>query len=455
MALCDQVIRFALYGMMFFLPIGPAWVESLTAFVILPYYIKRGILAYQTIQNSKTPLSLFAKIKIYLTSHIPQANPLRRPMGFFVLICFLSVIFSQYPHQSWSGFFGKLLQAVYIYFGVIETMNKRCHFQKAIGLFLLSSIVVNVSGVCQMVVGRGFIRGHLAGADGRIISSFDQANDYGGYLIMVVLMLLALLLGSFEKSLESKPKSGCLDKCFDLERIPVMLAILGILILAVFCLGYTFSRGAWVGVFLGCLYLSWQYRRVFYVPIVFVLLFAFVFGPKLVSKRNVSLISDNVRVSSTSAPEKESLLLVVQELKSFSGMGRRMFWQEAINIIKDYPVLGTGLNTYAKVAPKYKINWGGYAHNCYLQMAAEIGLLGLGIFIWIMTALYWGAGRAIAMTEDPFYRAVLTGGLAGLTGLFFQSFVDTDFYTIQLGNLLWLMMGWVLALGNLILRDRS
>ena len=126
---------------------------------------------------------------------------------------------------------------------------------------------------------------------------------------------------------------------------------------------------------------------------------------------------------------------------------RFTLWQEALNITADFPLLGSGINTYASIAPRYKLTevTGVYPHNCYLQMAAESGVLGLGAFLWILVALFKTSLVNVKRLDDKLYGAVLPGFLAGLFGLLIHSFVDTDIYSLQLGNLIWFLMGLVIA----------
>jgi len=104
--------------------------------------------------------------------------------------------------------------------------------------------------------------------------------------------------------------------------------------------------------------------------------------------------------------------------------------------------LGTGFNTYSKVGPTYARAGGGYyPHNSYLHMAAEIGLIGLACFLWILINLYKSGLRALKKTND----FLLLGLLASITAFLTQSFFDVNFYALQMATLFWFIFGLTLS----------
>ena len=81
---------------------------------------------------------------------------------------------------------------------------------------------------------------------------------------------------------------------------------------------------------------------------------------------------------------------------NFAIIERLAHWQAAVEMIRAHPWLGIGFGNYAAAYPAYAlIRWPnplGHAHNIYLNMAAETGLIGLLLYLllWIVIGLQTG-----------------------------------------------------------------
>ena len=71
-----------------------------------------------------------------------------------------------------------------------------------------------------------------------------------------------------------------------------------------------------------------------------------------------------------------------------AGKSRFVIWEGSLNLLKQSPLLGTGLGTYSLRYPPYRHpeddNFGAYAHNDYLQIWIEGGLPALVFLVFIM-----------------------------------------------------------------------
>ena len=121
-----------------------------------------------------------------------------------------------------------------------------------------------------------------------------------------------------------------------------------------------------------------------------------------------------------------------------------------MTIFMHHPIIGNGLNTfydnYMKVRQDDMRNkHGSYAHNCYLQMAAETGLVGLAAFLAFVTALLLKGFRSLRGIKDSFYYSIVLGAGLGLVAFLVHSAGDTNLYSLPLAALFWLSAGILMA----------
>ena len=92
------------------------------------------------------------------------------------------------------------------------------------------------------------------------------------------------------------------------------------------------------------------------------------------------------------------------------------------------PILGWGLGTFPTVYPKYRTfytnTFVNEAHDDYLQLLSETGLLGFVIMLWFVLTAYIGAARKLGnWTHDP-NGALGLMAMLGITGIVIHSLVD-------------------------------
>ena len=108
--------------------------------------------------------------------------------------------------------------------------------------------------------------------------------------------------------------------------------------------------------------------------------------------------------------------------------GRTHFWQVAWRIFTNYPILGAGLDAFGIAFPQYD-TWNGtfrveQAHNDYLQILADAGILGFVCIAAFIFLLFKKSPAVISTATDRFARGAATGALAGCFGILIHSFFD-------------------------------
>jgi O-antigen ligase len=139
-------------------------------------------------------------------------------------------------------------------------------------------------------------------------------------------------------------------------------------------------------------------------------------------------------------------------------------WEAALLGIRDRPVLGVGYGNDKKYTPEYRrqiseanqyqflIGPKTHAHNVYLQVAFELGFVGLAAYLYMWGAVfYWNwlwvkrAGQGC-----PWEQALLAGASCALMGSMVSGLFENNFFDAEVRTIVLVMMGLSLHAGLLI-----
>lgn len=328
----------------------------------------------------------------------------------YLAICALSIVVSDVPHVSSRALFSKWGQYLLFFVMVTDLAKRRPTIvRSALMVVACSSAFVALEAILQEVTGRGPFRGFPLSYYGRMTGPYKDPIDLATYLMVVVPLLMTYAM--------------------TVRRTGGRWA-LGLLLVALMgCFARTEALGAWIGLGAGLLAVSLfqaTVRRVSLLCLVVVVCFGGFYLHRVGRLNEVFSLQDVGKVD------------------------RLAMWQAALGMIRDRPILGHGLNTFMGNYLKYWV--GGerqprYAHNCYLQVAAETGIIGLIAFLWLLGSVLWRVweGLRVAITDQ---RLLLCGLLAGVFAFAVQAGVDTNFYSLRQAVLFWVMAGLALGLSE-------
>jgi O-antigen ligase len=107
---------------------------------------------------------------------------------------------------------------------------------------------------------------------------------------------------------------------------------------------------------------------------------------------------------------------------------RRYINRDGLRMFLKKPVLGWGLGTFPVVYPQFRTFYTNFfvnqAHNDYLQLLVEMGLLGFATMVWFLVTLYRRAIKKIANWTNEISGAVALACVLGLSGILVHSTVD-------------------------------
>jgi hypothetical protein len=391
------------------------------------YFIMAGI----AISNAMTSVGVGIVLGVWALRKICLREGLRSPKTLWALavVLFLgyaaSLLNSQYLGKSLYALFFKYGKYLLLMFAIEESVREK---RVAVGMALVACVAAMVlcwDAFYQFFSGRDLLLlrepGRLDVYYGtrefhfpRVTATFPAANTFASYLVPILMLALALsFFYANKKRGASWIKAGCLG------------SILAGLLL-------TFSRGGILACLSGVLVLIMLAKKkiLWLIPVIF--LAAFLAGKNLYGNRAAS--------ADAMDPTLQTRILMLQD---------------ATEMFRTHPWTGIGLNTYYKVHEKSRKSAlpPSYAHNTYVQMLTEVGIIGTASFLALL--IYWfGYGlRALRRSCDPEAKLLLSGVIAGVFGLCVASFFDNVLFEMLPATLFWILLGWGSALMRFIGKD--
>jgi O-antigen ligase len=201
--------------------------------------------------------------------------------------------------------------------------------------------------------------------------------------------------------------------------------LVGSLALLIAALVMTHTRGAWIGfaagaaLILGCR----QKRLLLALPVVAVAVF--LAAPEAV----------RVRIRSIIDPQ------------DVTARERLYMWGSGVQIVRDHPWTGVGINGVKSVYQAYKHpnavrDQRAHLHSNLFQIAAERGLIGVACWLWIWVAFYGQAWTIFRVRgpDTPRTSALVVGSLASITGFHVAGLFEFTFGDSEVIMLVYFLM---------------
>ena len=239
----------------------------------------------------------------------------------------------------------------------------------------------------------------------RAFSILGSPNALGSHMAMVASIALGLLMQE-----ENRRKQ---------------LLWLGAFGIMVVCLVFTGSRGAWLAFAgaIGIIGIIYD-RRILMAGIIFAAA-AVIFVPA-VSHRVTYLFTPEYMTKSASS-------------------GRISRWFEAYDQMRNSPIFGAGLGHFGGAVAKRHYNTI-YVDNYYMKTLAEMGLLGLSLFLWLIFRTLREGYNAMKKLNSPRLKFMAMGMFGGLLASVMHNAVENIFEIPYLNIYFWLIAGLLVAL---------
>jgi O-antigen ligase len=134
---------------------------------------------------------------------------------------------------------------------------------------------------------------------------------------------------------------------------------------------------------------------------------------------------------------------------------RMHIWRVTLSVIGHYLPFGSGLGTFGSAYTAFDTYSGmesvEQAHNDYLQVLADAGVVGLTIGLSFLYLLYIQARKSIRI-EDRFLRGVAIGAVAGCSAILVHSIFDFVLHITAIAVLFLTLVALIAASGRKYIR---
>ncbi len=135
---------------------------------------------------------------------------------------------------------------------------------------------------------------------------------------------------------------------------------------------------------------------------------------------------------------------------------RLRVWESAVNIIRDHPLTGVGLDQFLYVFRGQYIlpdAWQepnlSHPHNFILDFWVRLGILGVLIFLWLQLAFWRTARRVYSHQHNPLLLAATIGVIGSMVNLLAHGLTDNSVYVVDLSYVFVLLLGLIVNLSNI------
>jgi O-antigen ligase len=276
----------------------------------------------------------------------------------------------------------------------------------------------------------------LGGDFFRAYGTFEQPNPYAGYLGLMTALALGVVAeatrGRWAKLCARRRGGSDASQRFTdppacpSTTLPIRLFSGGAAGAMLFSLGASWSRGAWIGFAAAVLAIAialprttgWSVLLVGALVIGGVALCASGRLPVSFTSRLTSFVQDIRFEDVRGVPINDANYAVIERLAH---------WQAALSMFRYDLWTGIGFGCYEAAYPIFALtNWPialGHAHNYYLNLAAETGLIGLLSYLVLWGIVFWQTWR-IARRARGLTRGVSIGLLGAWTHLSVHHLLD-------------------------------
>ncbi len=415
-----------------------SWQELLIMVFIffISLYVNKNVVDFRIDQIMMLKLFIIIAVTLSMVELLARGridwhkSRVNIPILLLILVMTLSLINSNYFRISLNDYITFLFYFI-LYFFIRNNIPDKIELKSFIKIFYLTSFIVSLYTLIQYYGYDPYLKG-VAG----LSSTIGQKNWISNYLAMIFPIIFSFFL--LEKSKRNK------------NAYFIVLSVVYTTLMI--CQ----SRGIWISISLTAI-------LAIYIIFKFNLLKVFKENKRWLVLLLVTFLIITVIYSTDNPLNKSAITVTERAISTFDEQGsslyaRLLMWRTTLEMIKDKPIFGTGIGTfrmnyleyqaqYLKKNPNYLQYYlkAGEAHNEYLQMWAELGIIGLGLFLSIFYFIFHTVFNFYRRNKNGEDRLIILSLVTGITCFMIHSLFTFALHVPVLGAIFFTIVGLTIA----------
>ncbi|MEL6308651.1 MAG: O-antigen ligase family protein [Chloroflexota bacterium] len=332
---------------------------------------------------------------------------------------------------------------------LIMDLGRHRRWETIVGVLVASGITNALVGLYIFFGGSGADHLLINGQYFRAFGTFGQPNPFGGFLGLLVPIAVVMAWGYLMQGWQIWQAT----KKLAWGKLPFLLYYAGGAVVMLGGIVASWSRGAWLGFVVSMAVVAFCLPRKLWQSLL-------LSGSALTIVTGLwfgGLIPDSIQQRVLSSTEELFSFSDVRGVdittSNYAIVERLAHWQAAMNMTQEHPWLGVGFGNYEVAYAQFQlINWDfplGHAHNYYLNILAEAGIIGFlfyaGMWLCIVWVTWYGRQH-----PDVLMRSLVVGLMGSWAYLAFHSLLDNLYV-----NNVFLHLGVMLGLLALAYHQRN
>ncbi len=379
---------------------------------------------------------------IYKKRLVPRPTPVLLP--FFLVFISVQVLSLLVATSTADGLneISRWLITFFAYLVTTSVVKTRQQFWGLVFCLMIGTVLEGVLGILQTQLGIGAAGIEVSTALGRAVGTFVLPNPYGAYLehglpiiLAVWLMWLRVRNQSVREWLKSAlPATGQTRR--KLFQSYFALIFLGIgLLTGLLGVINSQSVGTWLGMLVAGVAML-AVRGLKATRLILLILAVVVLGYLAVQTELIPPKTFDRIASHTQELLPFDVTNVRVTPDNYAVVERMAMWQAGGNMFLSNPWLGVGIGNFTAVYNKFNeprwIYSRGHAHNYYINISAECGLIGLAAYLALMLTAFAHAWKTTRHTRDWKLRYVAWGSLGVVTAIMAHNIVE-NLHVLNMG----------------------